>query len=57
MTTIESVPTNKIEFPSITIDAGHVLNPWGFTEKVLDHVVFAKKEDLFAFKTQPSAFR
>ena len=34
MTTIESEPIENIEFPSITFDAGHILNPWGYIEKV-----------------------
>ena len=44
MTTIDSQPISKVPFPSITIDAGHVINPWGYIEKVLLELIFTTFE-------------
>ncbi len=38
ITTVDSVPIQKVPFPAVTINAGRVLNPWGFVEKVFSLV-------------------
>ena len=39
LTTIDTDTVKRVPFPSITVDGGRVLNPWGYIEKLLDNFV------------------
>ncbi len=38
ITTVDRILINDVPFPAVTVDAGEVLNPWGYVEKVLGAV-------------------
>ena len=40
ITTIDTGSVRDVPFPAVTINAGKILNPWGFIEKVLDLLYF-----------------
>ena len=40
ITAIDSISIRHVPFPAVTIDAGNVINPWGYVEKVLNVVDF-----------------
>ena len=35
LTTTNTISVENVPFPAVTVDAGDILNPWGFTERVL----------------------
>ncbi len=38
ITTVDSLTVQEVPFPAVTINAGNVLNPWGFVEKMFSLV-------------------
>ena len=50
MTTIDTIPIDQIPFPQITVDLGPVSNPWGYIEKVYNHLEFVETDDPFGKK-------
>lgn len=38
LTTIDTTSVKNVPFPAVTVDAGRILNPWGYVEKIGDLV-------------------
>ncbi len=57
ITTVDSVSIKKVPFPAVTINAGQVLNPWGFVEKYFRIVDYECYDDPFHCPAQKEAVR